>query len=127
MNKTPSENDRHDRSIWYMLFRRQLPLEAETTRFIFVSVLDFVLTYLLIRQSGFTEGNPIARYFLYGWGVRGMLYFKMAMVAFIAVLVQIIAAYRPETAHRLMNLATLVVTGVVLYSTTLLLRSYGYL
>lgn len=127
MNKSPSDDDRRNRSIWHLLLRRQLPLESETTRFIFVSLLDFFLTYLLIRQPGFTEGNPIARYFLYGWGVRGMLYFKLAMVAFIAVLVQIIAAYRFETARRLMNLATLIVTGVVIYSTTLLMRSLGYL
>ena len=54
-------------TIWQILFRRKLPLEQETTWFIFVNVLDIFLTYLVLRQGGFTEGNPIARFFLYSW------------------------------------------------------------
>ncbi|MCH7689304.1 MAG: hypothetical protein IH899_21955 [Planctomycetes bacterium] len=109
--------------MWQILFRRKLPLEQETTWFIFVNVLDIFLTYLVLRQGGFTEGNPIARYFLYSWGIKGMLYFKCAIVALVVVLAQIIAGKKVEAARRLLNLGTLIVTCVLFYSLSLLLKT----
>jgi len=99
-----------------------LPLETETVWFLFVSALDVFMTYLLIRQPGYTEGNPLAAYFLNHWGVKGMVYFKFAMVAFVCVITQIIARSREDIARRILQFATLVVGGVVVYSLTLYLR-----
>ena len=93
----PPDDSSGDTFSWRALFNR-LPLERETVRFIFVSALDVFLTYILIRQEHFHEGNPVARFFLNHWGLRGMIYFKFAMVAFVAVLAQIIARSRLDTA-----------------------------
>ena len=110
-------------TIWQILFRRKLPLEQETTWFIFVNLLDFILTYLILQRGGFTEGNPIALFFLYSWGIKGMLYFKCALVTVVVVLAQIIAAKKVEAARRLLNLGTLIVTCVLFYSLSLLLKT----
>lgn len=116
--------DRPESASWRMFFKR-LPLEQETVRFIFVSALDVFLTYLLITQDRFHEGNPVARFFLNHWGMQGMIYFKFAMVAFVAVLAQIIARKQLETARRLLNLATIIVICVLIYSLILLARHGG--
>ena len=100
----------------------ELPLEKETTRFILASALDVFMTYILLRQEGFVESNPIAQYFLNSWGVRGMVYFKFAVVAFVVLLAQVIARWKEETARRLLNFGAAVVAFVVIYSFTLYLR-----
>ena len=111
-------------TICQFLFRRKLPLEGETTWFIFVNVLDIYLTYLVFqRMERSTEANPIAQFFLYSWGMKGLVYFKCAMVAFVVVLAQIIAGKKVETARWLLNFGTLIVTCVLFYSLSLLLRS----
>jgi hypothetical protein len=104
------------------VLRGPLPLEKETVWFILVSALDVFMTYLLIRQPGFTEGNPIPAYFLNHWGVKGMVYFKFFMVAFVSVIAQIIARKREDIARRLLQFATVVVAAVVVYSLVLYLR-----
>ena len=116
--KTPSTRP----TIWQILFPRKVPLKLETACFIFVNVLDIILTYLVLQKDGFTEGNPIARFFFYGWGIKGMLYFKCAIVAFVVVLAQIIAGKKVEAARRLLNFGTLIVTCVLFYSLSLLLN-----
>ena len=100
----------------------RLPLENETVWFLLVSALDVFMTYLLIRQPGYTEANPIAKYFINHWGIKGMVYFKFGMVAFICVITQIIARTREEIARKVLQFATVVVTGVVIYSLMLYLR-----
>ncbi|MEW4529382.1 MAG: DUF5658 family protein [Maioricimonas sp. JB045] len=114
--------------LWHLLFRQQLPLEHETAMFVLVNVLDFFATWRLLThgQPGdrvFVESNPIARYFLYGWGpVKGMLMFKLALVLIVCGIAQIIAIWKPETASRLLNFGTLAVGAVVVYSVTLFVR-----
>ena len=107
------------------LFGGQLPLENETAWFVLVSALDVFLTYLLLRQPNYTEANPIAAFFINHWGIRGMVYFKFFMVAFVGVIAQIIARTREETARRVLQFATVVVGGVVIYSLFLYVRSRG--
>lgn len=99
-----------------------LPFENEITLYIFVSALDVFMTYILMRSGTFQEGNPVARYFFDRWGMKGMIYFKFGMVAFVIVLAQIIATKRPRAAEYLFKFATLVVGGVVMYSLFLFLR-----
>ena len=105
-----------------LIFRRQLPLETETTVFIFVSALDIFMTWTLLTHGGFIESNPLARYFLDHWGKKGFVGFKFAMVAFICLITQIIALKKPETARNVLNLGSVVVFFVVVYSLTLLLK-----
>lgn len=106
---------------WRKLLRGDLPLETETAWLLMVSVLDVVVTYLILRVGG-REANPIANWFIRGWGVKGMVYFKFGVTAFVAVLTQIIAQQRPDVARRLLIFATCVVGGVVVYSAFLLVR-----
>lgn len=108
------------------LFGGQLPLESETAWFVLVSALDVFLTYLLIRQPHYTEANPIAAFFINHWGIRGMVYFKFFMVAFVAIISQVIARSREDIARRLLQFATVVVAGVVIYSLMLFIRSDGF-
>ena len=108
-------------------FRQRLPLEHETALFILVNVLDFATTYYMLmhRDSGnvsFFESNPVARYFLNHWGVHGLLWFKMAVVAFVCVIAQIVATRKPATARLLLVVGTIVVSIVVVYSLRLFLH-----
>ena len=114
-----------DRGHW---IRRSLPLETETTRFILVSVLDIVMTYMVIRYSheGRTEikigeGNPLPAMFISRWGFPGMVAFKMVIVTFVAVLAQVIARFSIRKARFMLNFGTVIVSCVVLYSLWLLL------
>jgi len=109
----------------HFMFGKSLPLEKETCLFILASALDAFMTYLLLylySDDGFHESNPVPKFFLEHWGVRGMLYFKFALVAFITALCQIIALRRLDVARRVLNFATVLVSCVVIYSFTLLIR-----
>ena len=98
----------------------RLPLESETAFFILVNVLDFFITYRLLWTTTHVEANPIARYFLEGWGIKGMLYFKLAMVLCVCVIAQIVATSRPNVARWLLIGLSCVVGAVVVYSLFLL-------
>ena len=98
---------------------QRLPLEKETARFVLVSMLDLLMTWLLLSRPHFTEANPLAMFFLSRWGIAGMAWFKFAMVGLVVVLTQAIAREKLETARRLLNFATVLCAGVVLYSLTL--------
>lgn len=103
------------------MFGGRLPLETETAVFILVNVLDTFLTMLLMLYAGgHHEGNPVARYFFDRWGFRGLIYYKMTMVAFVCIIVQIIAWQRVKTARRLLYFLTAIVGAVVIYSLLLL-------
>jgi len=102
----------------------------ELLLYVVMSVLDFLATRALLQHDGsvhFGEANPVARYFLYTWGPKGMLYFKLAITAAVCILSQVIATKRPRLARGILEFGTLVVTAVVLYSAWLLLGARGHL
>jgi hypothetical protein len=102
----------------------------ELTLYVVVSGLDFVATQALLQHDGvvrFGEANPVARYFLYSWGPRGMLWFKAALTVLVCVISQVVAVRRPQAARRLLEFGTLAVTLVLLYSAWLLLGARGHL
>ena len=105
--------------------------EHEISLFILVSLFDILMTWLLLNhrspdeRTHFTESNPVARYFLDHWGMRGMIYFKFGMVAFIAVLAEIVAHSRPKLGRAVLQIGIVVVSCVVVYSLVLLLRAHG--
>jgi hypothetical protein len=115
------------RTLWLAL-RQRLPLEAETALFILASTVDAMLTRYLLwngSQDGrtfFVEANPIPRYFLESWGLDGLTYFKFALVALVSVICQVIARRRVEVARRVLNFASIVVLGVVVYSVVLMVQ-----
>jgi len=112
----------------YHLVRNGLPLEPETALYILMSTADVFMTWYLLYNGAsndrtwFVESNPIPRYFLESWGFDGLVYFKFSLVAFVAVICQVIARTRLDVARRVLNLATLLVTGVVIYSVALMVQ-----
>jgi hypothetical protein len=112
-------------SLWQFLFRAHLPLRRETMLFVLASALDVFMTYILLNRGGFRESNPIADYFISGWGKNGMVFFKFSLVAFVVVVTQTIALKRVDLARTLLNFGTVIVSCVVVYSLVLLLRTTG--
>jgi hypothetical protein len=104
------------------LLRGDLPLERETTTFVLVSALDIFMTWYLLYSGRYKESNPLAAYFINHWGIKGMVYFKMIVTAFVCVLAQIIALKKPAYAEFVLKLGTLVVAAVVIYSFALFIR-----
>ena len=102
------------------------PMEHETSLFLVVSLLDFLMTYWMIspRESGprFGESNAIANWFLNGWGYHGLLYFKVALCVFIVLATQTIHLRRPTTARAVLWLGIVVTSLTVVYSVALYLR-----
>jgi hypothetical protein len=115
------------RKIWETLFRLPLPLQRESGLYLIVSVLDVLMTCLLLAdltgvtgQAIFYESNPVARYFFEGWGLSGIIFFKFGMVAFIEIISQIVALKNEAAGRRLLEFGTLIVSVVVIYSMYLL-------
>ena len=83
-----------------------------------VSALDVVMTYTLLTRGdgGFTESNPFAGYFLDRWGMAGMAYFKASMTVLVITITQVVARKNSTLARRVLNLATLIIVAVVIYS-----------
>lgn len=120
------ENVRPSAGIFHRLFKRELPLESETCLFIFVNLLDFFLTYWGLWHGFLTESNPIARWFLDGWGlINGLLMYKLALVVIVCGIAQIVALERPQTARKLLLGTSLIVGIVVIYSLRLIILHGG--
>jgi len=106
----------HERSRWTLHEPQLLAL------YLVVSALDFVATKYMLEMGRFREANPVAQYFLFGWGPRGLLYFKAALTGLVCVISQIVATKHPRVARAILEFGTVVVTLVLLYSAWLLLR-----
>lgn len=122
MNEPIRSEETPDAGVLVSLLKRRLPLEAESAVYILVNAFDVWTTYLLLsRGTIFIESNPVARYFIESWGLRGMVYFKFGLVAFVLVTCQMIAARsRVGLARGVLWCATVLVSAVVIYSLTLL-------
>ncbi len=94
----------------------------EVGLFLVLSLADIALTYVLIGYHGHIEANPVAGFFVDGWGLKGLAGFKFAMLAVILGLVHAIYAKRPMAARRVAQWAVLVSGIVVVYSVVLLAR-----
>lgn len=107
-----------------------LKYETEISWFILVGALDVFMTYVILRYSAegrtqnvLIEGNPIARWILHQWGIKGMVIFKFIMIAVVATIAETVGRFRPQLGRNLLRLGTLVVGGVVVYSFFLLQRN----
>ncbi len=101
--------------------------ETELSWFILIGALDVFMTYLILRYSAegrtrnvMIESNPIARWVLQMWGIRGMVTFKFVMIAVVAVIAEVVGQHRPVIGKSLLWLGTGVVGFVVIYSLMLL-------
>lgn len=109
---------------WRHLFVKQLPLQNETTIFILINVFDIFMTYILLR-FGAIESNPIANFVYQVWGFRGMIAFKLCIVAFVCVVAQVVALSKFRTAQFLLISGTMLTGGVVVYSALLFAKNYS--
>lgn len=116
----PASTSWRQHPAWQFL-SQSLPMQDETTVFILVNCLDIFMTYLLLRM-GAIEANPLANFVFQRWNIDGMIYFKMAITAFVCVLAQIVARSSLWKARGLLFLGTGIVGAVVLYSVTLLVK-----
>lgn len=110
-----------------LFLTRPLPLETETCIFILVNALDLFMTYILLKNGNFVESNGLANSILENFDYRGVVYFKFGVVAVVVTVAQIMATRRVNAARRLLNIGSLVVFGVVLYSAFLLFKYGGIL
>ena len=91
-------------------------LEFEKTLFVLANLMDVILTSLLLSTGSFYESNPIADFILQGWGLLGMIGFKLVTVAVVLAIANIVSIYRVKTARRLLYFGTAIVGSVVAYS-----------
>ena len=112
------------------IFTANLPLETETSRFILVNALDLFMTFLLLYFSNrgmlrkaVVESNPIADFFIKRWSTTGLVFFKFGVIAFVVVIAQVVARKKPRTAKLLLDLGSLFVGAVVVYSLLIMLKN----
>ncbi len=87
------------------------------------SAADIALTYVLIGYYGHVEGNPIAAWFVEGWGLKGMVWFKAGMMGVVLGACHFVLPHRSQVARTIMRLGVLAAFAVVAYSVGLLLKS----
>ena len=118
-NRIRPEKETFTSGDFKQLLTEKLPLQDQTTYFILVNALDIFLTYLILQTGGY-EANPVAAWFIRGWGKYGMIWFKLTIVTFVCVIAQVVALRSIRKASILLNVGTAIIACVVLYSIWLL-------
>lgn len=114
----PSNRDTNSKKVVSLrewLFGAPLQLHDETSYFVFANFMDLVMTGILLRFSA-VEANPIASYFYHHFGFIGMVGLKIASVALVVVIAQVIAKRSRTKARTLLVAGTILVAAVVVYS-----------
>lgn len=102
---------------------RKLPLQDATTLFILINTLDIFMTYVLMR-FGAIEANPFANYFFKKYNFNGMIFFKLAIVAGVCVIAQVVATKSIRKGKNLLMLGSILVGAVVIYSVMLFVTKF---
>jgi len=98
-------------------------LWPETWIYAALSGFDIVLTYQLLARLDHVEANPLARYFIEGWGLKGMVWFKLGMTAFVLALLHALLQKKEVYARTVVRLGMAAVGAVNCYSIWLLMRA----
>lgn len=85
-----------------------------------LSGLDIFLTYRLLVTQQHVEANPIARYFIDGWGLKGMVWFKLGMTVFVLAVIHSLFQKKEAYSRGVVRLGVVVVGCVDVYSLWLL-------
>ena len=91
--------------------------------FIFVSSLDIMLTWVILRKGG-VEVNPVAAEVIDSWGLSGAIGFKFALMLFVIISCEIVGRTRDALARKLIILGILISSFPVVWSLTLLLVNW---
>jgi hypothetical protein len=89
---------------WLSVLDRQAVYPNAYVWFVFVSVMDVIMTTLVLHFGG-REANPIAETILAGAGLRGLMLFKFAMVMLVIGCCQAIGERRYRTGRRVIYFA----------------------
>jgi hypothetical protein len=108
--------------------RHRQSLETEISWFLLVCALDVVFTHIALHLSSIgatqltiVESNPIARFVIENYGLRGMVVFKAASALVVVGIALLIRPHRPLVSRLLLIGGTTVVGAVVVYTIRLLL------
>jgi len=91
--------------------------------FIFVSSLDIMLTWVILRKGG-VEVNPVAEQVINSWGLPGAIGFKFALMLFVIIACEIVGRTRDALARKLITRGILISSFPVVWSLTLLLVNW---
>ncbi len=91
--------------------------------FIFLSVLDFFFSSLILRHKDGRELNPIADFIFQTFDLHGLAVFKAAMVVFIIILCETIGHWRDDLGRRISLLAVALTSIPVVMALYQLLRT----
>lgn len=118
---------RHD---FKHLVTGHLQHETETAWYLLLSIGDFVLSYLLftggtLAGHSAVEANPVAAWFLNHYGlVKGLFGYKLVVIVFVCLIVQLISLKQPRMGRLLLWLGIALTLYVDIYSLKLLLGAH---
>lgn len=90
---------------------------------IFVSSLDIMLTWQILRSGG-EEVNPVAKIVIDTWGLGGAITFKFALMLFVIISCEVIGRKKDRMARRLIYFAIAVSAFPPVWSIVLMF-TYG--
>ena len=87
---------------------------------IFLSSLDIMLTWLILRHGG-EEVNPIAKLVIDTWGLTGAVLFKFGLMLFVIIMCEIIGRKQDRMARMLIYFGVAITGFPPVWSITLLI------
>jgi hypothetical protein len=91
---------------------------------IFVSSLDIMLTWVILRDGG-EEVNPVAKLVIDAWGLNGAILFKFGLILFVIICCEVISRVRPRVAFLLIWFGVLISSFPPVWSVALLIMHAG--
>jgi len=91
----------------------RLLFQNHYTWFIFLSAMDFMLTLVILAYGG-VEVNAVAARIIQNHSFGGLFAFKLGMVLFIILLIEVIGRLRQETGLKVARMAILLTSFPVL-------------
>jgi hypothetical protein len=91
--------------------------------FVFLSVLDVLLTWLILAASG-VEANPVAAAVIDRFGFRGMIVYKFALMVVVIVLCERVGRRNDRAGRRVITLGVAVTSLPIVLSFAMLYRFF---
>jgi hypothetical protein len=91
---------------------------------LFVSSLDIMLTWLILRDGG-EEVNPVAKLVIDAWALNGAILFKFGLILFVIIVCEVVARVRPRVAFLLIWFGVLISSFPPVWSVVLLIMHSG--
>ena len=102
--------------------RDPVKLGAGVRWLIYLSLLDLLFTYVLLRQGhvDFYEANPVARWWFNRWNIQGMTVFKLGVIGLVLVISEVVERRRPGLGRSVVLLGCVAAAGVLFQSLRLM-------